>query len=77
MKVAVITGYSAQVRTLQEVIGNSRSSLKRLHLRIATIDSFQGQESDIGIVSMTRDNRKGEVGFLASPERLNVAVSSS
>lgn len=75
VKVAVITGYSAQVRTLQEVIGNSRSSLKRLHLRIATIDSFQGQESDICIVSMTRDNRQGEVGFLASPERLNVAVS--
>lgn len=75
VKVAVITGYSAQVRTLQEVIGTSRASLKRLRLRIATIDSFQGQESDICIVSMTRDNRNNEVGFLASPERLNVAIS--
>lgn len=75
VEVAVITGYAAQVRTLQEVLGSSRSSLKRLRVRVATIDSFQGQEADICLVSMTRDNQKGEVGFLASPERLNVAIS--
>lgn len=75
VEVAVITGYSAQVRTLQEVIGSSRAALKQLHVRVATIDSFQGQETDVCILSMTRDNPQGDVGFLASPERLNVAIS--
>jgi superfamily I DNA and/or RNA helicase len=75
VEVAVITGYAAQARILQEVIGASRASLKQLRVRVATIDSFQGQEADICILSMTRDNQKGDVGFLASPERLNVAIS--
>lgn len=75
VEVAVIAGYAAQVLVLQEVIGTSRASLKRLRVRVATIDSFQGQEAHICILSMTRDNPKGDVGFLASPERLNVAIS--
>lgn len=75
VEVAIITGYSAQVRTIQEVVGASRSSMKHLRVRVATIDSFQGQEASVCIVSMTRDNQRGEVGFLAAPERLNVAIS--
>jgi superfamily I DNA and/or RNA helicase len=73
--VAILTGYLAQVRTLQELVSSARSTLPHLQVRVATIDSFQGQEADICIVSMTRSNRKREVGFLTSPERLNVAIS--
>jgi hypothetical protein len=75
IEVAILTGYLAQVRTLQELVSSARSTLPHLQVRVATIDSFQGQEADICIVSMTRSNRDREVGFLASPERLNVAIS--
>jgi len=39
------------------------------------VDSFQGREKEIIILSMVRSNTKGEVGFLKELKRLNVAVS--
>jgi hypothetical protein len=44
-------------------------------LRIATVDNYQGEESDIVIVSLTRCNPSGNIGFLSQPERLNVLLS--
>ncbi|KAF5345153.1 hypothetical protein D9758_009721 [Tetrapyrgos nigripes] len=39
------------------------------------IDNYQGEESDIVIISLTRSNTSNDIGFLASPERLNVLLS--
>ncbi|POS78720.1 stage V sporulation protein K [Diaporthe helianthi] len=44
-------------------------------LRISTIDNYQGEEADIVIVSLTRSNNNGDIGFLAARERLNVLLS--
>ncbi|TFK48386.1 P-loop containing nucleoside triphosphate hydrolase protein [Heliocybe sulcata] len=44
-------------------------------LRIATIDNYQGEESDVVIVSLTRSNTQNDIGFMFSPERLNVLLS--
>lgn len=38
-------------------------------------DNFQGEESDIVVASLTRSNTKGDIGFMESPERLNVLLS--
>jgi superfamily I DNA and/or RNA helicase len=38
-------------------------------------DNYQGEESEIVIVSLTRSNEKGDIGFMFSPERLNVLLS--
>ena len=38
-------------------------------------DNYQGEESDIVIVSMTRANAVGDIGFMAAPERLNVLIT--
>nr|WP_244310301.1 AAA domain-containing protein [Leptospira noumeaensis] len=40
-----------------------------------TIDSFQGRESEIVILSLVRSNDDGEIGFLLNPKRLNVALT--
>jgi hypothetical protein len=40
-----------------------------------TLDNYQGEESEIVIVSLTRSNEKGDIGFMFSPERLNVLLS--
>ena len=42
---------------------------------VATVDSFQGQERDVVIVSLTRSNRDGAVGFVSDLNRLNVTLS--
>ena len=44
-------------------------------LRVSTIDNYQGEESDIVVASLTRSNRRGDIGFMSAPERLNVLIS--
>jgi len=42
---------------------------------LTLIDNYQGEESDIVLVSMTRSNKSHDIGFMAAPERLNVLLS--
>ncbi|KIJ58232.1 hypothetical protein HYDPIDRAFT_34380 [Hydnomerulius pinastri MD-312] len=51
----------------------SKATKARIHL--ATIDNYQGEESDIVIASLTRSNKSNTIGFMDSPERLNVLLS--
>lgn len=44
-------------------------------LKLATIDSFQGEESKVVIFSTVRSNLEGRVGFLRTPNRINVGCS--
>ncbi|KAL0932639.1 AAA family ATPase [Colletotrichum truncatum] len=44
-------------------------------IKLSTIDNYQGEESDVVIASMTRSNKKGDIGFMKAPERLNVMCS--
>ncbi|KAM0354342.1 hypothetical protein ACHAPU_001386 [Fusarium lateritium] len=44
-------------------------------LRLSTIDNYQGEECDIVIVSLTRSNASGDIGFLYARERLVVLLS--
>ncbi|KAF9517370.1 hypothetical protein BS47DRAFT_1371407 [Hydnum rufescens UP504] len=44
-------------------------------IRLSTIDNYQGEESHIVIASLTRSNNSGDIGFMSSPERLNVLIS--
>ncbi|KAG9229292.1 putative AAA family ATPase [Amylocarpus encephaloides] len=56
---------------LSEVSAN----INKQPIKISTIDNYQGEESEIVIVSLTRSNEKGDIGFMFSPERLNVLLS--
>ena len=44
-------------------------------LRIATVDNFQGEESQVIIVSLVRSNKGKKVGFLRTTNRINVLLS--
>lgn len=49
-------------------------SLRRL-VKVDTVDSYQGKENRIVILSTVRNNPEGRIGFLRSPNRVNVAMS--
>jgi superfamily I DNA and/or RNA helicase len=66
--IAVISPYSAQVRLLREMLGESE-------IEIDSVDGFQGREKEAVIVSLVRSNREGEVGFLSDTRRMNVALT--
>eukprot|EP00804_Cyclotella_cryptica_P021863 CCRYP_000836-RA/>CCRYP_000836-RA protein AED:0.40 eAED:0.12 QI:0/0/0/0.5/1/1/6/0/1669 len=44
-------------------------------IRCASIDNFQGEESDIVVVSLVRSNKQGSIGFLKEEQRVNVLLS--
>jgi superfamily I DNA and/or RNA helicase len=66
-KTAFISPYSGQVAAAKEVLPAG--------MRISTIDSFQGQEQEIVIVSLVRANDDGDIGFLKDYRRMNVAIT--
>ncbi|KAJ4420638.1 hypothetical protein N0V82_004203 [Gnomoniopsis sp. IMI 355080] len=57
------------------LLTRAAASVGKSPLRISTIDNYQGEEADIVIVSLTRSNSDGDIGFLAARERLNVLLS--
>jgi hypothetical protein len=44
-------------------------------VRLATVDNFQGEEAQVVIISLVRNNAAGRIGFLSTPNRANVLLS--
>jgi ATP-dependent RNA/DNA helicase IGHMBP2 len=64
---AFISPYAGQVATAKELLPKE--------MRVSTIDSFQGQEKEIIILSLVRSNDNGDIGFLKDYRRMNVAIT--
>ncbi|TWI96770.1 putative DNA helicase [Mucilaginibacter frigoritolerans] len=74
--VAVISPYSQQIRLLKEqLINTPELSVYQQNIAVNTIDSFQGQERDMVVISMTRSNTEASIGFLSDIRRMNVAMT--
>jgi hypothetical protein len=69
-RVAIISFYNSQVSLIQEEL-----SLFASNIRADTVDSFQGGEADIVILSTVASNVSRSEIFVANPNRLNVAIS--
>jgi len=65
-EVVFISPYAGQVEL-------AKSQLESI--RVSTIDSFQGQEADVVILSLVRSNPEGNIGFLKDYRRMNVAMT--
>ncbi|WP_428331532.1 AAA domain-containing protein [Mucilaginibacter sp.] len=74
--IAVISPYREQIRIMKEQLANYPAlTIYNEYISINTIDSFQGQERDMVLISMTRSNTDGEIGFLSDIRRMNVAMT--
>ncbi|CCM06492.1 uncharacterized protein FIBRA_08761 [Fibroporia radiculosa] len=57
------------------LVTEAAANISKQAIRLATIDNYQGEESEIVICCLTRSNSDHEIGFMSSPERLNVLLS--
>ena len=74
--IGIISPYKAQTEIIKKYIKNSEiPDYAKLITVIDTADSFQGREKDVIIISLTRSNDKGEIGFLNDTRRMNVAMT--
>jgi len=44
-------------------------------MKITVVDNYQGEESDIILLSLVRSNKTGNIGFLKTENRICVALS--
>ena len=72
----VITPYRGQARLIRRLLKMQHyfRKLKR-HITVGTVDGFQGQERDVIVISLVRDNAEGNIGFLRDLRRMNVAIT--
>ena len=79
--VGCITPYQTQRKAIyKDCMAKLASNEKeRKHFEedvmVNTVDSFQGQERDVIIVSTVRANNRGQVGFLTDERRINVTLT--
>ena len=80
--IAIITPYSKQVQLFRKMLSSADISMSASNskgriadVEVGTVDSFQGQETDLVIFSAVRSNRMKELGFLRDARRLNVAIT--
>jgi hypothetical protein len=86
---AVLSPYGRQVKQLDLAIKGARAD-QLAHLDefsaasldgqfCHTVDSFQGNEADVVVLSLVRNNQhtgvRNALGFLSNPQRMNVALS--
>lgn len=74
--IGVICMYAEQKRLLRQKFNQAiwSEGFKEL-VKIDTVDSYQGKENRIIILSLTRSDKQRSPGFLRAPNRINVAMS--
>lgn len=74
--IGVICMYAEQKRLIRQKFNQGiwSDGFKAL-VKIDTVDSYQGKENRIIILSLTRSDKQRSPGFLRTPNRINVAMS--
>lgn len=62
-----ISPYAGQVQLAKSMFSKE--------VKVSTVDSFQGQEMKVILVSLVRSNTDGNIGFLKDYRRMNVAMT--
>ncbi|PWN35983.1 P-loop containing nucleoside triphosphate hydrolase protein [Meira miltonrushii] len=82
-KISILSPYNLQVSALADRLRGSKTSKDSKDairtamekVAIGSVDSMQGMENEVVIISLVRSNEQRNVGFLAEKRRLNVAMT--
>lgn len=69
--ISIIAPYRAQVALLHELLAGAGIE----GVEVDTVDAFQGRENEVILLSLTRSNPEGTLGFLNDLRRMNVALT--
>ncbi|OKL64232.1 hypothetical protein UA08_00707 [Talaromyces atroroseus] len=72
--ITVLTFYNGQRKKILKVLKENRH-LQGKHIKVHTVDSYQGEENEIVLLSLVRSNADQKIGFLAIENRVCVALS--
>lgn len=72
--ITILTFYNGQRKQLLSFLKKT-SSLAGQRFNVVTVDSYQGEENKVVILSLTRSNDYGKIGFLSIDNRICVALS--
>jgi len=85
--IVILSPYNAQIECIKKAVDkyNLICSIqfimipfqlpRKYRIQVASVDSFQGLEANIVLLSLVRSNSSGQVGFLCLPNRVCVALS--
>jgi helicase required for RNAi-mediated heterochromatin assembly 1 len=72
--ITVLTFYNGQRKKILKLLKENRH-LQGKHIKVHTVDSYQGEENEIVLLSLVRSNGGHRIGFLAVENRVCVALS--
>jgi helicase required for RNAi-mediated heterochromatin assembly 1 len=72
--ITILTFYNGQRKRILNHL-KSRPQIAHHYTNVVTVDSYQGEENGIIILSLVRNNEYGEIGFLKVDNRVCVALS--
>lgn len=77
LSVAVLSPYNGQVMEINRLLARDCPDFLqgKYDVSVETIDSFQGREADLIILTTVRSNDKGSLGFVKDARRMNVAIT--
>lgn len=70
-QITILTAYAAQAQRIKKRLADSPSS----EVKVAVLDAYQGEESDIIVLSLVRSNTRRDIGFLATDNRIAVVLT--
>ena len=74
-QITVLTFYNGQRKKIKKLLQKDSRSKECQDINLKTVDSYQGEENDIVILSLVRNNADNSIGFLSVDNRVCVALS--
>jgi helicase required for RNAi-mediated heterochromatin assembly 1 len=73
--ITILTFYHGQRKIINKKLRQHANLQIHSSFKVVTVDSYQGEENDIVLLSLVRSNKRNNIGFLAVDNRVCVALS--
>jgi len=75
-EITVLTFYNGQRKMILKGL-KGHPNLQGCYFKVVTVDSYQGEENGVVLLSLVRSNNRQNIGFLSIENRVCVALSRS